>query len=491
MDTIIRRKAQLSVAAVAALAIFAVAAVMLLAGSFTTSAAQAQGGNTGGSTGSNTSPWPDPQPCGPGAATAFQPEPHEVTTGHFALFDSYEYIEAALPDDANQAPSPSVLRTNTCPPKVTITKTDDGRGNVTVTTTRKRSNIDIDEAIFHVLHKHKATVVDSSKPDHVPGAVTGPTIDLKEYPDVGEGASVGDEVWWLRLDDPDTVADEKSDMSLGFSTALLPKKHWLNSTDLDPKGSSQGLRYIFEVERFPGSDSGNPRHFYVYEAPKAGNETQEDPVWNSTRVHFPEEVVQMNPGEHKDLQWVFTEEGTYLISVHIRGYVRQVNPDGAADPEYAEWKRISGNVTETSEVKQYTIQVGDPLVEMEPPTFGVNPSVPENSPPGTKVGDPIPVYNSEAETLEYKLTGKGSDHFKPVGATNPHTVQIVVKEEPAWTTRHRLPTTSPSRLPTTWTTRTTGTLRWTTSWWSGSIWKTRPRGWSSRLTGESWILAKR
>ena len=425
MDTIIRRKAQLSVAAVAALAIFAVAAVMLLASGFNTSPAQAQGGSTDGSTGSNTSPWPDPQPCGPGASKAEQPEPHEVTKGHFALFDSYEYIEGDLGDDADEAPSPNVLRANTCPPKVTITKTDDGRGNVTVTTTRKESNIDIDEAIFHVLHKHQATVVDSRLPGHDPNAVTGPTIDLKEYPQIEDHTSVGKKVWWLRLDDPDTTdVDEKSGLSLGFSTGLLDRQYWLTSED----GDDEALRYMFEVERFPGSTPNAPPHFFVYNAPNAGNAPQSKEVWNSTRVHFPTEVVQMDPGENREVQWIFTKEGTYLISVHIRGYVRQENPYKTVDPKHAEWKAISDNVTETSEVKQYTIQVGDPLVEMEPPTFGVNLSVPENSPPGTKVGGPIQVYNSEAKTLEYKLDGEGSEHFGTVASTDPHSVQVVVAE---------------------------------------------------------------
>ena len=405
-----RRKAQLSVAAVAALAIFAVAAVMLLAGGFNTSPAQAQ--DTGGSL--NT--YPNPQPCGPGpdAATAFQPEPHEITSGHFALFDSYwERTGRSLDGDS---PEVGILRTNECPPKVTTTKTDDGFGNVTVTTTRSRSNIDIDEAIFHVLDTYGATVVDSRRPDHVPGAVTGPTIDLKEYPEVEDAASVGEKVWWLRLDDPDTPADETSDLTLGFSTALLDKQHWLASAEGKP------MRYMFETERFPGSNPKEMPHFFTYEAPKTGTAAPEI-VWDSTRVHT--QPMQMEPGEYRPVQWIFTQPGTYVVSVHLLGFVRdQDNPPPGAGND---WKAISGNKTETGEVKKYVFQVKD-LVEMEPPTFGVNLSVPENSPPGTKVGDPIPVYNSEAKTLEYELDGEGSEHFRTVASTDPHTVQVVVKE---------------------------------------------------------------
>ena len=37
----------------------------------------------------NDNTYPDPQPCGPGAGTAFMEEPHEIQTGHYALFDAY------------------------------------------------------------------------------------------------------------------------------------------------------------------------------------------------------------------------------------------------------------------------------------------------------------------------------------------------------------------------------------------------------------------
>ncbi|MYC38009.1 MAG: hypothetical protein F4X66_14005, partial [Chloroflexi bacterium] len=44
--------------------------------------------------------YPDPQPCGPGAATAFMEEPHELTSGHYALFDSYwQWTKESTEDD--------------------------------------------------------------------------------------------------------------------------------------------------------------------------------------------------------------------------------------------------------------------------------------------------------------------------------------------------------------------------------------------------------
>ena len=73
MNTINRKKAQLSVAVVAALAIFAVAAVMLLTGSFATGPAQATG------------PGEPPKLCGPGQSLDNYPdEPAEKkSSGHY------------------------------------------------------------------------------------------------------------------------------------------------------------------------------------------------------------------------------------------------------------------------------------------------------------------------------------------------------------------------------------------------------------------------
>lgn len=57
----------------------------------------------------------DPQPCGPGADTAFQPEPHEITSGHFALFDAYWRFPDADPD--HRVEDTNYLHTNLCPPR--------------------------------------------------------------------------------------------------------------------------------------------------------------------------------------------------------------------------------------------------------------------------------------------------------------------------------------------------------------------------------------
>ena len=66
--------------------------------------------------------------------------------------------------------------------------------------------------------------------------------------------------------------------------------------------------------------------------------------------------------------------------------------------------------------------------------------MPRTPPAGVSVGGPIPVYNADADDLYYGLAGDGSENFKTVAGTDPHTVQIVVAERaPAWTIETKEP----------------------------------------------------
>ena len=408
MNTITNASAPLKLfGAVLALAALIVAALALAAG------VGAQAGTPG--TAGNT--YADPQPCGPGANTAFQPEPHEVTTGHFYLFDTYwQNTTATQSSNGNTG----VLRTNTCPPKLTTTTETDGE-DTTTTTTLTDSGIDVDEAIFHVLDKHKTTIV--------AGASGDPNRDklrLDHYPEVDDTDTVdaGDQVWWLRLEDPNLTGDQTSDLTLGFSTKRFDEKYWARDND------QPAFRYMFEVERNPGIAPSAHPHLLAYKkrgADVGGTVARAELVWDSAKVHV--KALTMEPGQLEDLQWVFTKPGTYAISVHLLGFVRQSNPKATTETGYdANWKRISPNDTETSEVKRYVIQVGAPLDEEEPPVFGVNLNVPENSAAGTALGDPIPVYRTESATLEYSLTGEDSDQFTTEALTEPHRVRIKVAD---------------------------------------------------------------
>lgn len=405
-------------------AAFAMTALVItvLAVGMTASSTHAQG--TGGNTGDTVNNWPDPQPCGTGTGNkAMMDEPHEVQTGHFAVFDAYWYTTPPSPGPGSSAAGIGKLYLNECPPKMVTTRETDLDDTVTVTNTRAPdpSGIEIAEAIWHLNNDYLVDVVAS---DPGPGQ-----LSLAEYPDVRRGLGLGKDdpvpagtqVWWLRLDDPDTDADETSALTLGFSTALLDGNYWLKADD------GNAMRYKLEVEKYPGdpNDLQNLPHFFTYKAPKSGN-AKADLVWDGFSPGDEQFDLLMDPGEYEAVQWVFTRPGTYELLVELQGHVRDAEnkPAGAG----AGWKPISTNVTETT-VAQYAFYVGTKLPETEPPIFGANRTVPENSPAGTKVGDPILVYNADAKVLYYDLAGEGEEKFDTVVAgTDPHAVQIVVAD---------------------------------------------------------------
>ena len=359
-----------------------------------------------------TNTYADPRPCGPGADEAFQPEPHEITSGHFALFDAYWQVTE---DKTSSNGGAGVLHTNMCPPKVSVT-TKTVFGKTTTEITQSASGIDVNEAIFHILDGHKATVVTAAEnPDN-----EGSEISTLEYPKLATYKQAGQQVWWLRLDDPDTDdVDEQSDLSVGFSTLRFDGDDWDIPEAENISEDDKTFRYRFELERYPTlSDEEHP-HFLVYEAPLATG-TPQKPIWDSAEAGLGE--LHMEPGKFQDLQWIFTKAGTYQISVHLLGYVRSSAPTGQEDT----WQRISQNETETSEVRTYVFQVGDTLAEVEPPMFGVVRSVAENSGGGTAVGDPIRLFGAEVDTIQYSLDGEGADHFTISPMSDKNAAQIVV-----------------------------------------------------------------
>ena len=384
-------------------AVMAVAALVatLLAVSFSAGPTQAQ---------TSDNAYADPRPCGPEADVAFQPEPHELRSGHYALFDAYwEWTE--------HDPNEGIMHTNECPPKMVAGRT----GLV-----RAVSNIDVKEAIIHVesTDTRVATVVDSDNPSAEP--VSGLTIDLQDYPELAEAVGVGDKVWWLRLDDPATgtdanPVDEASDLIVGFSAQLFDPKYWLTQEDGNP------MRYMLETARYRNVNPAEAPHFFAYEAPdiRAGGGPRSRPVLDSTELDVKLHDMELDPGKYRPLEWIFTKEGSYNLTAHLQGFVRSTNPKNPGDEGYdANWKPISSKIDETSETTRYVFQVGD-LDETEPPMFGVSINAHETIPSGENVGEPIQVFGAEAD-LSYTLSGTGKEHFNVVPRTHPNAAQIVL-----------------------------------------------------------------
>ena len=212
-----------------ALAVPALLMALLIAVAVTASPTQANvpddtSGNTGGSNTDdrypNLSSYDDPQPCGPGAGTAFMEEPHEITAGHYALFDAYwRTIATSTTFFGSETPGPGVgvLHTNECPPEMVATTTSDGFETVTTTIRSAREGgMDIEEAIIHVLDTHLATTVATN------AEVTDGQLSLEEYPYVEEYAPAGSQVWWLRLDDRRTTGTPGRDLRSGHGLLHPP-----------------------------------------------------------------------------------------------------------------------------------------------------------------------------------------------------------------------------------------------------------------------------
>lgn len=363
MDTIINAPKQLKL--YGAMLAMAALAIALLAVAVATGPAQAQ-----------SKTYPNPQPCGQGHADVSKKPATKITTGKIVFFDAYWDIHT------------KTINNNLCPPS--LTEEDDGLGGKTLV--RDDVKIDIARTVIHVTDDYKVEVV-ANNPD-------ADQISLAEYPFLREGLGLGaneapaagTEVYWLRLDDPDTTNEnEESALALGFSTALFEAKYW------ESRNGKKPFQYEFESERDDIEEVHGP-HFFAFEAPLANNGVQQDAIWDS--YDGDENQLGMDAGEkfHK-LQWVFTEPGSHHIEVHIKGHV---NPDltGASN----DWKEnLPEEKTVTSEVRTYTIQTGALTFHDQPIFFGGNRSVATDAAAGTFVSGEIPLWDVDGRNIKFEV----------------------------------------------------------------------------------------
>ena len=380
--------------AVLALTLLAAAA---LAVALTTGPAQAQ-----------TEPYPDPRPCGPGQAHPPEDPDATITSGHYAVFDGYW-------DFHDQT-----LNLNLCPPSVqhTIIPGKLGEKDVEVST-RTASNVDIRQTVIHL---------DGSDFEHT---LTDEDVEEYDFFKLGDNDNDGVDdavdqiVWWLKVDDPDTPEDEDSALAMGFSAALFDSDYWYLD-DGTAKGAKP-LQYEFEVLREPGVPITELGHVFAFDDSPAPIDENGDQIktayWDSSEVDA--NALPLYPGDYHHFQWAFTKPGTYVISVQLKGHVRQSNPHEREDEDYDEnWEPISPGYVVTSKVRQYVFQIG-PLTLNEEPAFQVARPVEEHSENDTPVGDPIPVYQGDDDPLTFTLTGKGHSLFS-VAADSGGNAQIRV-----------------------------------------------------------------
>ena len=294
-------------------------------------------------TGDNEDFYNEPYPC----SEESQPDENTVsviTEGYYAVFDAFWDYEVGHMSD------------NFCPPKVTVTTethTDEETGEETTVTdyTRSDANIHVTKTAFSIPDTYKVTVVDSAATNGNPSTVTGPKIDLADYPFLREAVSVDEEVWWVRLDEPDTEdTDETSPLKIGFSSALMKDADWHN-----PNGDA--VQFHFGAVHV--LEAGVPQEVHVVGADFFAFEQRptDTPLvkaqWSNldTAAHSD---INMAVGQYRPMQFLFTKAGEYRVQGQIQGHVRTNAPAGAP----VTWTPISPGKSLTSPTEWYVFHVG-------------------------------------------------------------------------------------------------------------------------------------
>ena len=333
MTTIKRRKAQLSVAAVAALAIFAVAAVMLLAGSAPAQATTAAISPDDGAAQprpqqtDKTPRHPAPPACPGETGNTIEKPARVVDSGHVALFDVWWN-----PDEGE-------LTNSSCPPTVTHVPAVPATSFDPATPARDdraASNTDIDKTIIHIPSSAKVNLGTSTIYTNAKYPQLWDADALENRDTNGDGVPVegkGDRfVWVLPACPPDGSAGT-NDLCLMFSAALLKDADWIGN-----------IEYLVDHIHQIDTDKQDPRYTVAY-----GSATGDDAaLWDSSDARVV--TVPVAAGGYTRPTWFFTDRGTYELQVHIRGNPKTERTDGL--------KPVSENASVTSDVRTYIIHVG-------------------------------------------------------------------------------------------------------------------------------------
>ena len=338
MDTMYRRRTQLSAVAVAALAIVAVAAVMLLAGG-----APAQADTVATTPGGSDSLLPQPQSKTPTPTPPRHAPPPAcpkdaaavVDSGHIALFDVW------WNDDELE------LTNTSCPPTIKYVPAQEavpgGRGNpgkpaTPARTDRAASSIDINTTIIHIPNSAKVDLNAANTP-YPEGeyedlwkadALEDRDTDGDKVPEEGVGDRI---VWALPACPPDGTA-ATGDLCIAFSAALLNPADW--------KAGSK-IEYLLDHVHQVDIDKQDPRYTLAYDK-------DENLLWDSSDVQIVE--MKVTPGGYERPVLFFTSRGTYELQVHIRGEPnrKKDRADGL--------KPVSMDDSVSSDMREYIIHVG-------------------------------------------------------------------------------------------------------------------------------------
>ena len=409
MLTMNRRKTQLSVMAVAALAVFAVAAVMLLSGG---NPAQADTASLAPDNGGSielrpmqeeeeptATPIPTraprvhatPEPCPGEEGNPNTGAANVVESGHIALFDVWWN-----PDEGE-------LTNSSCPPTVAHSGGID---------TRSPSNINIAKTVIHIPNSTKidlSTSTTYTRPNY-PELWAADDAENRDIDGNGTFDGVGDrQVWALPACPPDGTPATNG-LCLSFSAALLDPADWTR----DPEAAADApatIEYHIDHVHQIDIDRQDPRYTLAYDAPPATGKNEA--LWNSHNARVA--VMPVAPGGYERPTWFFTSRGTYELQVHIRGNPERDPEDlGGLDP-------LGKEPSVTSDVREYIIHVG---AEAD---LGVGvTAVPESASPDDDVTITVTASNAGPETapdtkVEVELPEGLTHSTDPTKAPNPST----------------------------------------------------------------------
>lgn len=347
-----QRRTQLSVMAVAALAIVALAAVMLLA-----SGVPAQAGSMPATHESATDAPPQPQQTAPEACAESPVPVYGGAAGakRLALFDVYW-------DTAQKN-----LFNNPCPPTVSHHPAQyDDRDELLspARDVRDASDVDVRETIIHIPNGYRRTLAVNSSDDitrfpflyeDALGANGQPVSDTNPA-DGAKDTPVSDAVWILPTCDPSYTDAQNAanparagaeDLCLIFSAALLNPDNWVDG----PKSPTAGpVQFEFESIREPSisaADRGAAFAFYPHNDIPSGI-ADDQITWRTDDADTNELLI--TPGSYEYRQWAFTRPGTYVFELHVKGHPREHDVHGAVID--------TRDITTTSEIMHYRIHVG-------------------------------------------------------------------------------------------------------------------------------------
>ena len=295
-------------------------------------------------------------------------------SGRLALFDAYWYQGSDLEDK-------ETLEINPCPPTIThVPAKYDDRGDETSSARDDRDpspTVNIASTVIHIPNDYKETLSFNATTERTKYPFMFDEWNRKDTDNDGtDDALHHNHVWVLPTCDPSYTDAQNTanparagddDLCLIFSAALLEADHWGTIENPDTPGPVQ---FEFESEReklVAPSERGQLFAFYPYNDVPANDDGNagEQVTWSTDDTN--NNALVITPGTYEYRQWAFSEPGTYVIQVHVKGHP---NPEHHAGKTVTSTVRRYifhvGTLTDLGAAVEFTDTDGDTITEAEP-----------------------------------------------------------------------------------------------------------------------------